>query len=121
VRILNTKGRVFYAANHRSTRFGNISYISVHAEVNVVLKALRSRERNANLKTKVKLPPSTLYVVRLMRKTENLPDYRGHYFGISKPCLNCQQHLYKHNVTKIYYTDVIDDEEVLCEMRINTN
>jgi len=115
---LEYKGSRFNASNNRSTRFGNISYISLHAEVNVLLKALRSREKNANLKTKLKLPPSTVYVVRIMKKAENLPDHRVHYFGISKPCINCQKHLYKHNVIKIYYTDIIDNEEVLCEMRI---
>ena len=54
-----------------------------------------------------------------MRSTDSLPTHRNYHFGISKPCMNCQTYLSRYNVTKIYYTDVIEGEEVLCEMRLN--
>lgn len=117
MRLFSIKGLIFYAANVHRTRVGNISCVSLHAEVNVLLKALKSFSKNSNLKSKTKLPPSTICVVRLMRDKKDLPEYRNYRFGISKPCMNCEKQLHKYNVIKIYYTDIINGEEVLCEMR----
>ena len=115
---LEIKGQFFYGPNLHRTRIGRIPCQSLHAEVNVILKALRSSEKNANLHTKQKLPPCTVYVVRLLRDTKDNPMFRSYKFGMSKPCLNCQQHLKKYNVTRIFYTDIINGLEVLCEMRM---
>lgn len=116
---LEYKGYYFYGSNSHRNRVGKIDCISLHAEVNVLTKALKKFEKNANLKSKTKLPPSTIYVVRLMRKKENLPSYRSYFFGISKPCADCQKKLYNFNVTRIFYTDIKDGREVICEMKIN--
>lgn len=115
---MNIKGRIFYGANYHRNRVGKIYCVSLHAEINVLLKALKSCEKNANLKSKTKLSSSTVWVVRLLNDTDNLPNYRSYRFGISKPCSNCEKQLHKFNVKKIYYTDIIDEKEVLCEMRI---
>jgi len=116
---LGIKGIVFHASNNHRTRVGKTPCISLHAEVNVILKALKTYEKNPTLKTKKQLPPSTLCVVRLMTEKSGLPKHRTYRFGISKPCINCQKQLYKFNVTRVFYTDVINNQEVICEMRIN--
>jgi len=115
---LQYKGIYFYGNNSHRNRVGKVYCVSLHAEVDVLLKALKSYEKNANLKSKTKMPPSTVCVVRLMRSKDGLPNYRSFRFGISKPCSNCEKQLYRFNVTKIYYTDVVDGKEVLCEMRM---
>jgi cytidine deaminase len=115
---LEIKRQIFYGHNLHRTRFGKTQYQSLHAEVNVILQALKSFERNATLHTKQKLSSSTVYVVRILSNTEDNHTTRSHKFGMSKPCLNCQQHLKKYNVKRIFYTDIINGNEVLCEMRM---
>jgi hypothetical protein len=80
---------------------------SIHAEINVLSKSKSYFQKNRNY--------SSLYVVRIMEKTNNSRKYK---IGISKPCLYCQQILFKYNVQKIFYTDIINDIEVLCELNI---
>lgn len=77
---------------------------------------IRTYDHNANLNTPIYIRTSSkIYVVRLL-STDNGSKYK---FGISKPCLNCQLNLYKFNVKRIYYTDIIDGIDVLCELRMN--
>jgi len=60
----------------------------------------------------------TIYVVRLM----NNPKYKSPLFdytlGISKPCTRCHSFLKYHGIKKVKYTDIIDDVNVLVEMRL---
>ena len=115
---LQKKGTIFYGANyHRKSHSGKSH--SLHAEINVLIQALKRIEKNATLKSKIRLPSSTVCVVRLLKDTNNLPSHRTYRFGISKPCRNCEPQLYKFNVTKILYTDIIEGEEVLCELKRN--
>lgn len=116
---LQYKRAYFLQSNNHRRRAGKIDCgQSLHAEVNVILQALKSCKKNTSLKSKMKLPSSTVYVVRLMNENDNLPEYRSFRFGISKPCNNCEKQLHKFNVTKVFYIDVIDGQEVLCEMRM---
>ncbi len=38
--------------------------------------------------------------------------------GNSKPCKRCQSFLHKHNIKKIKFTDIVNGQNVLCEMKI---
>lgn len=117
--FLEYKGSHFLCPNNHRTRVGREDCISLHAEVNVILQAIKKYEKNASLKSKIKLSGSTVYVVRLLKNVDNNLAYRPYKFGISKPCPNCEKQLYKFNVSKIFYTDCINGEDVLCELRIN--
>lgn len=61
---------------------------------------------------------TTVYVTRFLLDKTDLPSYRTQKLGMVKPC---QPILYRYNVTRIYYTDTIDGQEVLCELRRNVN
>lgn len=78
--------------------------------MNVVIQALNLFEKNATLKSTKKLTGSSIYIVRV---TKNM-----HNFGCSKPCKHCEPILFRYNVNRVYYTDIIDNVEVLCEMRV---
>jgi hypothetical protein len=116
--FLEYKGSHYLCCNNHRTRVGRADCISLHAEINVILQALKKYEKNASLKSKLKLTGSTIYVVRL-KNNDKKTDYRPYKFGISKPCSNCEKQLYKFNISKIFYTDCIDGKDVLCELRIN--
>ena len=60
----------------------------------------------------------TIYVVRPLKGAPyngKRPDYM---FGNSLPCNHCQQFLAAYNVTRIKYTDIINNTTVLCELRL---
>ena len=59
-----------------------------------------------------------VYVVRLMKNKKSISKHFQYTLGMSKPCKRCESFLYKHNIKKIKYTDVIDGVNVLCEMKI---
>ena len=81
---------------------------SLHAEIDVLLKARKTIRKSKG---------GTIYVVRIGKSTIDLPDYKKHKVSMSMPCVNCQKKLYEYNICRIYYTNVIDGEEVLVEMR----
>ena len=83
---------------------------SLHAEMNVLLQALKMYEKNPTFKSRQKLNNSTVYVVRIKRDK--------YMFGCSKPCQECEPVLLRFQVSRVYYTDVINGVEVLCEMRL---
>ena len=132
--IIEIKGRIFVAPNlytKKTTMLKDCSfpnslstpqavnkYIersnSLHAEVNAMLKVLKENTK-IKYNKKNNLSASTLYVVRLMKDTKNLPSHRKYRLGNSKPCLECQSYLYRYGISKIYY---IDDNENLCEFKI---
>ena len=84
---------------HKQT--GNI--YSVHAEINALSQYFRKYKKRK---------PITLYVVRLLNNTD------GHKFGFSRPCEACQQRMAKDNVTCVYYTDIVDNKQVLCKIKL---
>lgn len=84
--------------------------------MNATLQMIRKYEKHGDLRSKIKFSASTLYVVRLKKSDEN-----HYHFGTSKPCLNCQRNMHKFNVARVFYTDVIDGIEVVCEFRRNPN
>ena len=59
-----------------------------------------------------------MYVVRLMNITDGKCDLFDYLLGNSKPCNRCQSYMYRHQVKKIKFTNIIDGVNVLCEMRI---
>lgn len=86
--------------------------------MNAVVQLIRKYQKYGDLRSELDLSPSTLYVVRIMITDSGIP-HKPYKFGISKPCIHCSRILHKFNVNKIYYTDIIDGEEVLCELRKN--
>jgi len=56
-----------------------------------------------------------------MRKQKGKSKNFNYLLGMSKPCNRCQSFLFKHNIKKIKYTDIINNINVLCEMKINKN
>jgi deoxycytidylate deaminase len=132
--IIEIKGRIFDAPNlytkktnvfrkcvlpnSLSTPQAINKYIeknnSLHAEVNAMLKVLKDNTK-IKYNKKNNMSNSTLYVVRLMKDTTNLPSYRKYRLGNSKPCAECQSYLHKYGISKIYY---IDDDESVCELKI---
>ncbi len=62
---------------------------------------------------------ATMYVTRILNTKENLPFHQYCWLGMAKPCPTCMKVLYRFNIKKIKYTDIIDDVNVLCEMVIN--
>lgn len=46
------------------------------------------------------------------------PLYDGCWFGNSLPCPDCQKNLKKYGIKTIKYTTVVDNELVLCELKL---
>jgi hypothetical protein len=82
--------------------------------MNATLQMIRKYKKHGDLRSSIKFSQSTLYVVRLKKSYDS--NYK---FGISKPCINCQRNMHKFNVSRVFYTDVIDDVEVVCEFKRN--
>lgn len=121
--IFEINGKIFEASNLKTVLDGEqfkdrTTSPSLHAEINVIQKTIKNLGIHKNQKKcSVNIQSGTLYVVRLLKNVNDIPSYRKYKFGISKPCINCQQLLYKYGVSKIFYTDIIEDLEVLCELR----
>jgi deoxycytidylate deaminase len=99
--------------NQHREHAGRCHHTSLHAEIHALLRFLRIRYKTTNLKTRKNMPSTTIYIVRL--PTGEKRDY----FGNSKPCDNCELLLYKHNITRVKYTNIIDGIPVLCELKKN--
>lgn len=99
---------------------GRMNYHSLHAEMNALFKSLKLLNKTNRFQRKMPLkrPPATIYIVRILKNTENLPSLQSHWFGNAKPCLHCQSFLSYYNITKIKYTDTKDGQNVLQEMRL---
>ena len=106
------------ASNTFRKRAGGKQCESLHAEMNTVLRTIKSVNKGMDFRTNIRLSPSTIYVARIMADDNNLPSHKSHRLGNSKPCIKCQQELPKYNVTRVFHTDVIDGVEVLCELRL---
>ena len=112
----------YYAPNLKGvTRFGNISSVSLHAEMHALLKYLRQNYKNSSFKQKFnnKKNNSTVYVVRIMNNKQNLPLNQNVWFGNCKPCTHCQKYLIKFGFKKIKYTDFINNQNYLCELQLS--
>lgn len=88
-------------------------YFTVHAEVNVLFTASRA----VKAKKKNRKMGGTMYVTRVLRKTEDIPLGQDNWFGNAKPCPLCARYMYSHGINTIKYTDIIDGENVLVEMK----
>lgn len=118
------KGNAFYGHNEHRQSIGKTFYKSVHAEVNVICKALKGQKifkidnkfiskKNKNsgiLKNRI-FKKGILYVARVIGNNK---------IACSKPCINCQKYMFKYGVRKIKYTDIDKHgKPILTEMRIN--
>ena len=113
------KESVFYGENLHRQKIGNTFSHSVHAEINTLYNCLKLHNiYNLNQHTSIN---GTIYIVRLMRKQKGKSKNFNYLLGMSKPCNRCQSFLFKHNIKKIKYTDIINNINVLCEMKINKN
>jgi len=98
---------------------GRVQKKSFHAEQCSLLLALKRNDKYASFRrNKILSGKSTMYVVRLMNYTTNLPENQKYWLGCSKCCKDCEKTLHKHGVKIIKYTDIINDINVLVEMRI---
>lgn len=114
-------GNAFYGKNGHRQYFGNVFKNSIHAEIDTLYKILKKNKifnlkKNTNIGLK-----STMYVVRLMNIKNNKHNNFYYQYGNSKPCKVCQYFLYIHGFKKIKYTNIIDGENYLCEMKIKKN
>lgn len=123
------KGNVFYGHNEHRQSIGRTFYKSVHAEVNVICKALKNKrvfrinnkslipgihkkikKKSKILKTQT-FRKGSLYVARVIGNNK---------IACSRPCINCQKYMYKYGIKKIKYTDIDEyGKPILTEMRIN--
>ena len=53
---------------------------------------------------------ATVYVIRRLCNKK--------YLANSKPCTHCQSYLAKFGFKRVKYTDIINGENVLCELRL---
>lgn len=99
---INLNGTILSAANVKKQN-GKIN--SLHAEINVLLQYTRrcKQQRRASI---------TVYVVRLLNDTS------GPRFGYCKPCEFCQPLLISANVKTIFYTDSVNNKNVLCKLKL---
>lgn len=91
---------------------GRQYHISLHAEMNALFHALKSNKK-FDFKQKSNMCFSTIYVTRLLNN-----DRSKYRLGNAKPCENCQKYLSMYGVKRVKYTDIIDGENVLCELRL---
>ena len=98
----------------------------MHAEMNVLFQTIKNVHKSNRFYKKSKTArkllkansPLTVYVVRLSGLIPDPNHPFPYVLGKSKPCVNCQALLAQYNVKKIFYTDIIDGVNVLCEMRL---
>lgn len=77
---------------------------SIHAEMNVLLQSLHTLKNNT--------VPGILYIVRKCVINQTMS------FSNSKPCSLCEYYLAHFKIKKIYYTNIINNVEMLCELRL---
>ena len=107
---------MFYGENQHRQKIGKTYSQSVHAEINTIFKHLK--KNNIYDLNDVSISSSgVIYVVRLMNTDDGKCDKFDYLMGNSKPCDRCQSFLFKHNIKKIKYTDIINGVNVLCEMK----
>ena len=95
---------------------------SLHAEMNALFKSIKQKKHNRFVQKKQDIPSKTIYVVRLLRgKPDNCNGNPLFMLGNSQPCDHCQKYLALYNITKIRYTDIINDVSVLCELRLKND
>lgn len=103
---------------------GRIYYKSLHAEMNALFKSIKYYEKDNRFdkfkKSRIRKdrPSMTIYVSRLMKGSPFNKGEIDYPYGCSKPCKNCEKYLAHYNISKIKYTDIIDNTVVLCEMRL---
>jgi deoxycytidylate deaminase len=109
------KGNVFYKGENEARQYaGGVFHSSLHAEMNALFKYIKVGERKKRFRRPEKRGSGTVYVIRLMNYDKNGETI----MGCSRPCEHCQKWLKIYNVKKVFYTDFIDGENVLCEARL---
>ena len=109
---------MFKGKNNHRQRAGRICYSSLHAEMNVLLNILKSKDKYASFTGKIcrkkkRYNGAIIYVAR--------PLANGKY-GNARPCKHCAEYLIMYGISRVKYTDVqiVDGVEigVLCEIRL---
>ena len=90
--------------------------MSLHAEVNTLSKYLKRKKHYKMRKNSLLGRGGTMYVVRLMKTRTCKLDTFEYLLGCSKTCERCNLFMYKHSVSKIKYTDVVNGVNVLCTL-----
>ena len=87
--------------------------------MNALFQSIKGFDKSNRFLKKYKpdRPPMTIYIVRLTNLQSEKESPFNYKLGNSKPCQRCTQFLYYYNITKIRYTDIIDEVDVLCELR----
>lgn len=117
--FIRPKGYINGANYRKITRYGNINYFSLHAEVCALLKYLKLFYKNSSLKQRNnKKNSSTIYIARVLRDKQNLPNNQNIMFGNCQPCQHCQEQLAKFGFKRIKYTDIKDGKNVLIELQL---
>ena len=121
---------MFSGTNVHETRTGNIKY-SQHAEMSALREFIKfTYGRQCNFTTNSKPfrgKAPVIYVVRVMavgynnynNNKNNICGGDGCWFGNSLPCKDCQKNLKKYGIRVIKYTTIIDNNMVLCELKLN--
>ena len=61
---------------------------------------------------------TTIYIARIITLDKEIPEHQTCWLGNCMPCDNCQKNLHKYGINRIKYTDIIDGENVVCEMSV---
>ena len=90
---------MYKGLNEHRQHVGKSHFVSVHAEMNALLRLLRLKDSRASFRTKS--PPrfssATIYVVR--------PDAQGELRN-ARPCPDCARILLQHGINRVKYTDL---------------
>ena len=84
--------------------------------MNALYKYIKIAEKKKRFYRAEKKGANTVYVVRVLNFQKNGETA----VGCCLPCEHCQKWLARYNVKKVFYTDHINGENVLCEARLTT-
>jgi deoxycytidylate deaminase len=114
--------KVVTGYNTLDTRVGGTCCYSTHAEVRAILRCIKAiwgkKYDFRNLPRGASLKGATVYVCRTMRSKEKPPTH-GTWFGASRPCLRCERMIKSLGITRVKYTDIIDEKQVMCSVTYN--
>lgn len=107
------------AQNDHRQLAGKVYHISLHAEMNALIRSIKATDKTAtflNINKKNRRSKEVMYVARLT----DIEKTKGNItFGNSMPCDHCQTWMHKHKIKVIKYTDFIDGKNVICTLKIN--
>jgi deoxycytidylate deaminase len=111
-RVSAFKGKVYSGYNQNRTKMFSWRSYSVHAEVHAIHQYLKLKSPSKRPKIFAHTIPSSavMYVARIASGIKP--------FAKSKPCDHCLRTIQSFGVRTIKYTDIIDNELVICTIKI---